>query len=1013
VQESFVGRVAIRGRPIRKRGRSLAKTRIATAGLLLATALGCTMAAGLAPAHAADGPQPLPGPTPSATPSATPSPTPAATPTPTATPTPKPAAEGPVRPYSGDVDPRWGNIRTFWGDSSPLWGNIRTFWGDQNPYEGDLTAFWGNIRTFNDGTNSTDLSPLWGNIRTFAGDLGGQWGNIRTFWGNIRTFGEAPGDYATLTAMLGNMVNTSESFWGDAVKAQTGKTFRTAFADPLLARYGIRLDDPASLGALSVDQRERFFLDWYDGLMNYSGADHVDHWMSAVKWSPAITQTIGEGKRSVIGLLDFTVTGDTANNIVRYGGISTFTNGHGAAVASLMVDPHDGRGVMGIAPMASVVAYNPFDATGTAGWADIKNGVLMLARNNASIINMSLGVPGYTLHPGWNDVFSDLSVAAATRGAVFVTAAGNDGITQTQNIPWNFATNPNLIVVGSVDPAGKISSFSNRPGNACLTTLGLCLRGNELMNRFITAPGEMILVSDGQGGVTRMSGTSFAAPLVSGTIALLHDRWPWLSNYPKETVDIILRSARDVGAPGVDPVYGWGILDVTAALSPLNFNAVRWYTYKDGKIAPEQANKIRDPKEVAKWEAKGMFFYAYEDIGASFRDFAIPVSTKLVGQTALSSTGAQEYLQQYIYSRFMAWVNAGRPGSSGPGPAGPGFAAFGTPRFTSFVPNDGGLDMSVSVAPRTRAIGFRQSGVPYQSALRIDGPDARYSITFGEGDGATMMADTSFAAASDADPYSGGANPVLGWASGGAFLETRVQLDDRWSLSAGVTQRTLKRDVKALDALSQVALGAIDPFQAGAQTLALAYRDGPVKLTGTYTRLHEGNSMLGLQSLDPADFAGGTTTDGVTFGTELALGDTLSLASSATVSRTRAGGDQQIAVSPAGLISSAWQVGLSKAGVFGHDRLRLTAAQPMHLERGSVDLTTVQVVDRQTGELGPVTQRFALGIPARQYVGELTYGHSLLDGQGEVSLFGRAVLGGQQSAQLPRLIAGGGFRLGF
>ncbi|RYG86709.1 MAG: hypothetical protein EON59_09340, partial [Alphaproteobacteria bacterium] len=890
-------------------------------------------------------------------------------------------------------------------------GNIRTFWGDINPYEGDLNAFWGNIRTFNDGTTSNTVSPLWGNIRTFSGTLGAQWGNIRTFWGNIRTFGEAPGDYATLTNMLGSMVNSSESFWGSAVQAQSGQSFRAGFADPLLARYGIDLADPSSLGRLDANTRERFFLDWYDGLMNFSGADHVDHWMSQIHWSPAITTTIGEGRDSIIGLLDFSVTGEGTRSITRYDGISTFSNGHGSAVASLMVAAHDGRGVMGIAPMASVVAYNPFDSTGTAGWSDIRNGVLMLAQNNASIINMSLGVPGWTLHQGWNDVFSDPAVAAATRSSVFVAAAGNDGSTQTQNITWNFATNPALIVVGSLDPAGQISSFSNRPGTACLvTTSGVCTAGNRLMDRFITAPGEMILVADGLGGVTRMSGTSFAAPLVSGTVALLHDRWPWLANYPRESVDIILRSARDVGEPGVDPVYGWGILDVTAALSPLSFNGLKWYEYDaKGKIKEAQANKIRDPKEVAKWEAKGMFFYAYEDIGATFRDFAIPVSTKLVGQSALSSTGSMEYLQSYIYSRFIAWVNAGGKGTGARGFA--GFSAFNG--FSASVPNSSGLNVSMAVAPKTRLAGYMGSSMPYQTAIRFAGPDDRISLTMGQADAAPLMAGGTFGFASDFDPVTGGANPLLGYASGGGFFETSVKLSDRWTLSSGLSDRILKRDLDQLDIMDRFALGSIDPYHAGAQHVTIGYDDGAVKLTGTYTRLRESNGMLGIQSLDANDFADGTTTDGVTLGSELGITPTLTLAATATMSRTRPGGEgqQSIAVSSEGMMSSAWQVGVTKDRVLGKtDSVRMTLAQPMHLESGSVDLTTVQVVNRQTGELGPVTQRFALGIPERQLVGEIAYGASLLEGKAEASLFGRATLQGQTSGQLPGFVAGAGLK---
>ncbi|MGK9599347.1 hypothetical protein O6452_23410, partial [Salmonella enterica subsp. enterica] len=83
-----------------------------------------------------------------------------------------------------------------------------------------------------------------------------------------------------------------------------------------------------------------------------------------------LTQELGSGRDSKIGLLDFTVTGDGVSNIVKAGGVSQVAGIHGSAVLSLMTGAHDGRGVMGIAPGASVVTFNPFDASYTAGWAD-------------------------------------------------------------------------------------------------------------------------------------------------------------------------------------------------------------------------------------------------------------------------------------------------------------------------------------------------------------------------------------------------------------------------------------------------------------------------------------------------------------------------------------------------------------------------------------------------------------------------------------------------------------------
>ncbi|UVO49494.1 S8 family serine peptidase [Sphingomonas sp. SUN019] len=910
-----------------------------------------------------------------------------------------------IRTFQGDIDPLIGNIRTFNGDLTPYIGNIRTFSGELNPYIGNIRTFWGGL-----APAEGELDPLIGNIRTFWDSFSVGSKTTLTAWANIRTFDQAPAEYQALAGSLNTMITQSQQIYGPAVQARTGLSFAAGFSNPLLARYGIDLSRPETLATLSPGLRQQFFLDWYDGLMNFSGMDQVDHWMTEVNWSPSITATIGEGKRSIIGLLDFTVTGDGTKNITRYNGISNFTNGHGSAVASLMIAAHDGRGVMGIAPMASVVAYNPFDSSGTANWDDVRNGVLMLAQNNASIINMSLGVPGSTLNQGWNDVFADPAVAAATKSSVFVIAAGNDGSTQTQNVAWNFATNPNLIVVGSVDPTGTISAFSNRPGTACLTNNGVCSAGNRLMDRFLVAPGEMILVSDGLGGVTRVSGTSFAAPLVSGTIALLHDRWPWLANYPKESVDIILRSAKDLGAPGVDPIYGRGELDVTAALSPLSFEGLKWYEYKDGKISETQAKKIRNPKEVAKWEAAGMFFYAYEDIGNSFRDFAIPMSSKLVGQTALSSGGTMEQLQAYIYSRFIAWIGAGGKA----GQAGPGFV--GALSFSSPVQTSGGLNYSMAIAPRTPQVGFRQPNVPYQSAVRFSVPDGRASFTMGEGDGAIVLGSLNGTGiASDYNPYTGGSNPLLGFASGGGYGQVAISIGDRVKVSSGFSQRKLVRDVRQMSIPDRIDFGSIAPYQASAQTFSVSYTMSyAVQLTGTYTRLEEGSALLGTQSIDPADLRDGSITEGASLGAEVRLTPTLLLTATGMMARTNSGDSarQSLAVSSGGLISSAFQVSGTKRKILNrNDSIRFTVSQPMHMESGAIDFTAVKVVNRQTGELGPVTQRIDLVSPERQFIGEATYGMAVMDGAAEVRLFGQATLKGPTTELAPAVMAGAGFRL--
>jgi subtilisin family serine protease len=946
----------------------------------------------------------------------------------------------------GPVKPMYGNLRAFYGDVTPSYGNLRAFYGNLRPFYGNIRPFYGNIRAFWGDASpfATDLVPFWGNLRAFNGGLsapavgdywtkaGGDWDSVEASW----QVAEKAGDYSQAASQLRGLVGSAETFWGSAVQTKTGQSFQSGFAAPLLAKYGLDLNDPNSLSKLSQSDRSTFFLEWYDGLMNFTGTDHVDHWMKTVNWTPQLTQTQGYGADTVIGLLDFTVAGDTViqKNIVKYDGVSNFTNGHGAAVASLIVGAHDGQGVMGIAPKASVIAYNPFDASGTAGWADISKGILMLTQNRASVINMSLGVPGSTLDQGWNAVFSDAAVSAAAKKAVFVVAAGNDGVTQTANINWNLSTNPSLIVVGSIDLAGNISNFSNTPGTACLLDNNTCKPGNRLMDRFIVAPGELMLVSDDKGGVTRMSGTSFAAPLVSGAIALLQDRWPWLANYPKETTDIILKSAKDIGAPGVDPVYGVGLLDVTASQSPLDFNKLKWYQVDAAGKAKEQS--LKDVIKTAgglpttlteasvstvvttslseqqlKFDAKGLYFYAFEPLGGTTRDFAIPLSSKLIGQNVTTFNGGQEQFQAYLLNRMNSWVNSLPAGATGPGGPLPKFAAANGFVQDAPVPNSWGMDMTVSIAPRPARYGFRQDGPAYQSRLKIAGE--KTAAQFGFGDGAVALSGVrGLGSASDYDSERGGSNPVLGLASGGAFANFAYALNDKLKVSAGTTQRDDRRDRSDLPGLNFIDTAA-ERYQASAQHFGADYAVRPgVNLVGSYTRLHERSALLGVQSLDANDFRQGSTPDGLTVGVGADLGHGATLGVSGTVARTRQiGGGQAIRIEDS-LTSTAFEVALTKVGFIGkEDVARLTLSQPLYVNSGALGTSTVQVIDRSTGEIGVVNNRIDAG-QTRPLAGELLYGRQIFKRTSDLSLFGRVEVN-PGAAVSQTFMAGGRIRIGF
>jgi len=919
---------------------------------------------------------------------------------------------GRIRTFSGDLSPFVGRIRTFEGSIDPYVGRIRTFEGDIDPYVGRIRTFWGTL-----APQLGELDPMVGRIRTFSDAYVP---NSRTTL-DIWTASDASGDYAPLISQFASMEQEAASLWGSAVQQQTGKSFSAGFSQPFLQKWGIDLANPQTLAGWSDFDRQRMMLDWYDNVLLYSGMDRVDHWMNAVNWTPKLTETQGSGSRAVVGLIDFFAADpDVASKVVYSGGYQNVANAHGAAVGSLIVASHDGRGVMGIAPQAQVAAYNPFDQTMTASWDDVKRGIIEVGRRGASVINLSLGVPGYTLPSDWRDVFTNKDIDKFKDKSIYVIAAGNDGVAQTSNVDMKNAFNSTFIVVGSVDPNGQISAFSNTPGTACLTDGPDCKNtavwdgkgkfdnsnylkeSGLLMNRFIVAPGEMILVSDGAGGVTRMSGTSFAAPLVSGAIALIHDRWPWLKDRPRDVAKVILESAQDLGAPGVDPVYGHGLLDVEAAQNALDFSKLKYYLLDKSKGSEVKAPDLLSKGIQAIWSANDMYFVAFEKLVTSERDFLIPLSNRLFGQ----SVNGQQF-QEFAYYGLMKWL--GQPAFT---------ASFSDSTSTPSMMLGNGWNMAMR--GRTETVPVLDGGerLKLVSSVELSNPESGIAFTFGSGDGAVALGGGSALQRSDDfNPYSGGANPLLGFASGDAHASTRFALNGKLDLSLGITRqdRSIEQDL----AIGQFApqdrmlLSTTDGYHAQATMARLDYRPAkPLTLSVSYTRLEEEGAFLGVRSLERSDFGKATVSDGLTLAADAQLGGGLSLFASGTMSRSNSAGDAMLGVDEAR--GTAFQAGFAKQALFGNnDHLRVTLAQPLTVESGHIDMKMIGVVDRETGEKGVITQRFDIGAPEqRRYRMEAFYGTDVLEGAGSLGLFGTAELR-ETSAEVPGFTVGGNMRLAF
>ena len=248
---------------------------------------------------------------------------------------------------------------------------------------------------------------------------------------------------------------------------------------------------------------------------------------------------------------------------------------HGTHVSGIAGAAANGLGIAGVAPGASLFSYALFDdydwVAYDGGRAALSHLRLMNALGaNIIAINMSYGPKRE------GDLFMPKEVYFLdnyTDEAVIVRAAGNDGVrlkreSYRESAPENLG---HILIVGSVDANNQISSFSNQAGNACFGRTNNCDFESKIRNFFIVAPGDEILSDYPDQRLAWASGTSMAAPHVAGAVALiaqnaLEKHTPLT---PTQLASLIKESATDLGAPGADTVYGWGLLNVPAALGPV------------------------------------------------------------------------------------------------------------------------------------------------------------------------------------------------------------------------------------------------------------------------------------------------------------------------------------------------------------------------------------------------------------------------------------------------------------
>jgi len=239
------------------------------------------------------------------------------------------------------------------------------------------------------------------------------------------------------------------------------------------------------------------------------------------------------GSPAVIGMIDTAIIAHPAlagSHIVAWadGDHKGGPVAHGTAIASIIaatVDPAGGEPTIYAANIFRGSAERPFTSADVVAQA-----LEWLVAHNVPVINMSLAGPR-------NALLDRLIEQAVARGHMVVAAAGNGGPTAPPAYP---AAVPGVIAVTAVDQALHIYRFANRGPYVAFA-----------------ASGVDVVAANAPAGMARFTGTSFATAHVAAVLA----RCRADGHAAPQCVERLIRSARDLGTPGRDPVYGYGFVE--------------------------------------------------------------------------------------------------------------------------------------------------------------------------------------------------------------------------------------------------------------------------------------------------------------------------------------------------------------------------------------------------------------------------------------------------------------------
>ncbi len=607
--------------------------------------------------------------------------------------------------------------------------------------------------------------------------------------------------------------------------------------------------------------------------------------------------------------------------------------GHGTAVSDVLLGAKNDTGIHGVAFAATLLVARTDTPGSCANTAPdkgcshddnaIARGVDLAVTNGAKVINISLGgsPPNSTLRAALG--------RATAAGIVIVFSAGND----SSNNPDPFAQIANdplarnlILIAGALDSSNAaLADFSNKAGNGAA--------------HYIGALGVGVRAIDQTGTTFLWSGTSFSAPIVSGAVALLAQAFPNLTG--AQIVDLLLRTADDLGSPGVDSIFGNGALDLAKAFGP------------QGPLAFAGS-------QVPLPETTGL---ASAPMGDG-------------GQHGLSAVVLDSYGRAYSTDLAAGIVRA---------PFQPRLAPALGIGSRSLTMEGGSTAIALSVT--------NDAGGLSVDRLLLSPSDERRARALA-GSVVTRLGQSTAVALGISRSGLALANE-LDRRGGGDFLVGDSALDSFGFDTRAKSGMALRRDLGGIGLTVSAESGAARLWENGVfRQLRRGYREhgygalsvgasrafGPIALSARATNLIERDTILGAH-FDSTFGAGGARTWFADLEARWTPSRAWALNAAWRQGWTRLGAGG-IRPNTDHLQTNAWSVDVVRSALFGRaDRLSLRIAQPLRVSRGGFDLTLPTSYDYATEQAGFSTTRLNLAPTGRERDIEAAYSRPLWGGR--------------------------------